>query len=61
MSAPAITSNIPPYQRPSFALPSPTNNKREHDARTGVDIHELFESVWANSSDALRITNSKGV
>ena len=61
MSAPAITTNILPYQRPSFAPPASTNNKWAHHADTGVDIHELFESVWTNSSDALRITDAKGV
>ena len=61
MNAPLVTSNILPYQRPSFALPSRTNEKWAHDAHAGVDFHELFESVWTNSSDALRITDSKGV
>ncbi len=61
MSNAAITSNVLPYQRPSFALPSRTDKKWAHDAHTGVDFHELFESVWMNSSDALRITDSKGV
>ena len=60
MTAPSITSNILPYQRPTFAMPSPTTRKNAHGGQTGVDIHQLFESVWANSSDALRITDANG-
>lgn len=61
MSTAALTSNILAYQRPSRASALASTGKSGQSPHHGIDYHELLESVWLNSSDAMRITDSRGM
>ena len=61
MSTAALTSNILAYQRPPRASALASTAKSGQSPHHGIDYHELLESVWLNSSDAMRITDSRGM
>jgi PAS domain S-box-containing protein len=57
MSAPAMTSNIIRFQQPA-SLDQPRNNRGLDSA---VEFHDLLQSVWSHSSEAMRVTDSAGL
>jgi two-component system, sensor histidine kinase and response regulator len=56
MSKPAITSNVLHFQPFVSSLRPRTTGRKE----AGYGFRDLLESVWTNTSEAMRITDSQG-
>lgn len=61
MSTAAITPNILQFHQAPVPPVRRRNGQLEHHPQARLDFHQLLESVWLNSSDAMRITDSEGI
>ena len=61
MSSPIPASNVYAFRQPYSLRTTQGATQILPDLHTGPDFSDLLESVWKNSSDAMRITDSDGV
>ncbi|MBF8296611.1 MAG: hypothetical protein HW389_3156 [Bacteroidetes bacterium] len=61
MNSPIPASSVYPYRQPYSSRAAQEEKQVLLDSHTGPDFHDLLQSVWKNSSDAMRITDSEGV
>ena len=54
-------SNVFPYRQPYLSRPAPEEKQVGLYPHNGLNFHKLLESVWTNSSDFMRVTDSEGV
>ncbi len=61
MTSPASVSNIFSYRPTQSSQPDQKKYQVRPAQRDGLDFNLLLESLWKNSADAMRITDSDGI
>lgn len=61
MSAPTLTLNSPSRQQSLTLLDYQISGREQSRESAAPDYHQFLESVWLHSSEAMRITDSKGI
>lgn len=61
MNTATHASNVFPYRQPYLSRPAQEEKQVDLDKHTGPNFHKLLQSVWTNSSDSMRVTDSQGL
>jgi PAS domain S-box-containing protein len=61
MNSPILAPDLYPYRQPHSSRAIQEEKQVRLDPYAGLDFHQLMKSVWKNSVDSMRVTDSEGI